>query len=401
MYDVIIVGARVAGASTAMLLARRGLKVLVVDRATFPSDTLSTHQVQLPGVARLARWGVLDAVLAACTPLTRDVRFDQGDAVITGRYPAYQGVEAMCSPRRTLLDRVLVDAARAAGAEVRENFAVEEILGDRPVTGIRGREKGAPAITEQARLVIGADGKHSLVATAVGARTYRARPPRSMAFYTYWSDVPPRDGSPAGSRKLPGGPQRTELVWFSIVLMEHASDEDVAAAFSGGQPDALALVYQRFGALVYSIALRSLRARSDAEDVTQQVFVSAWQSRSSFNRGRGTLGGWLVTITRNKVTDALRERQRDSRVLLQVAGGAAVTAPETPPDHVVERIVLADELAQLPESRRLVMVLAFYSDLTHEQIAHVLGLPLGTVKSHIRRGLQRLRSRLEADGVAH
>src|SRR5690349_408838 len=110
MYDVIIVGARVAGASTAMLLARRGLKVLVVDRATFPSDTLSTHQVQLPGVARLARWGLLDAVLAAGAPLTRDVRFDQGDAVITGRYPAYQGVEAMCSPRRTLLDRVLVDA---------------------------------------------------------------------------------------------------------------------------------------------------------------------------------------------------------------------------------------------------------------------------------------------------
>ena len=108
MYDVIIVGARVAGAPTAMLLARRGLKVLVVDRATFPSDTLSTHQVQLPGVARLARWGVLDAVLAAGTPVTRGVRFDQGDAVITGRFPACQGVDVMCSPRRTLLDRVLV-----------------------------------------------------------------------------------------------------------------------------------------------------------------------------------------------------------------------------------------------------------------------------------------------------
>src|ERR1700750_385402 len=139
MYDATIVGA-----STAMLLARRGLKVLVVDRATFPSDTLSTHQVQLPGVARLARWGLLDAVLAAGTPLTPDVRVDQGDAVITGRYPAYQGVEAMCSPRRTLLDRVLVDAARAAGAEVRENFAVEAILGEGPVTGIRGTEKGGP-----------------------------------------------------------------------------------------------------------------------------------------------------------------------------------------------------------------------------------------------------------------
>jgi RNA polymerase sigma-70 factor, ECF subfamily len=108
--------------------------------------------------------------------------------------------------------------------------------------------------------------------------------------------------------------------------------------------------------------------------VYQQVFVSAWRSRASFDPARGTLGGWLVTITRNKVADALRERQRDSRVMLRAAGSATVQAPEAPPDQVIDRIVLTDELAQLPEPQRLVMLLAFYSDLTHEQIAQVLGM---------------------------
>jgi 2-polyprenyl-6-methoxyphenol hydroxylase-like FAD-dependent oxidoreductase len=194
MHDVIIVGTRVAGAATALLLARRGLKVLAVDRATFPSDTLSTHQVQVPGVARLARWGILDTILAAGTPATRSVRFDQGPVVIDGRIPDGNGIDLMCSPRRTLLDKTLVDAARAAGAEVREDFVVEELLGDGAVAGIRGRPKGGPAVTERAPLVIGADGKHSMVATTVGARSYRARPPLSMGFYTYWADVPVSGG---------------------------------------------------------------------------------------------------------------------------------------------------------------------------------------------------------------
>ena len=181
MHDVIIVGARVAGSATALLLARAGLKVLVVDRAAFPSDTLSTHQVQVPGVARLARWGLLDAIMAAGTPPTRSVRFDQGAAAFTARVPACDGVDLMCSPRRTLLDKVLLDAARAAGAEVRENFITEDLLTDgATVTGIRGQEKGSPSVSEHARLVIGADGKHSTVARTVEAASYRVRPPRSM-----------------------------------------------------------------------------------------------------------------------------------------------------------------------------------------------------------------------------
>jgi 2-polyprenyl-6-methoxyphenol hydroxylase-like FAD-dependent oxidoreductase len=191
-YDVIVVGARVAGAATAMLLARQGLRVLAVDRVSFPSDTISSHQLQVPGAALLHRWGLLGKLAAAGTPPTRRVRFDAGGGlVMDGQFPAYEGVDALYSPRRTLLDSILVQAAREAGAEVRENFRVTQVTasGDR-VTGIRGSARGGPVVTETAGLVIGADGKRSLVAGAVGARRYRERPVRSFASYSYWAGVP-------------------------------------------------------------------------------------------------------------------------------------------------------------------------------------------------------------------
>jgi 2-polyprenyl-6-methoxyphenol hydroxylase-like FAD-dependent oxidoreductase len=191
MYDVIIVGSRVAGSSTAMLLAGKGLRVLVVDQASFPSDTLSTHQVQLPGGARLRRWGLLDKVVASGAPPARQVSFDVGPVVLRGRYPAFEGVDAVYSPRRTILDALLLEAARAAGAEVRERFMVEELTTeDGRVTGIRGRQKGGRPVAERARLVVGADGKHSLVASTVGASVHHDKPPLTMACYTYWQDVP-------------------------------------------------------------------------------------------------------------------------------------------------------------------------------------------------------------------
>jgi flavin-dependent dehydrogenase len=198
-FDAIVIGARVAGASTAMLLARRGLRVLAVDRASFPSDTLSTHQVQLPGVAALERWGLLEHVIAAGTPPVREVGFDPGPLVLRGAVGTLGGADAIYGPRRQILDKLLVDAARDAGVQVRERFVVDEIVTDSGrVMGIRGREPGAAAVLERARIVIGADGRHSLLAKAVGPRAYNVKPPLTFAYYTYWDGLEPAGGEMYG-----------------------------------------------------------------------------------------------------------------------------------------------------------------------------------------------------------
>ena len=191
MYDAIIVGARCAGATTAMLLARKGYRVLLVDRASFPSDTMSGHYIHQPGGARLARWGLLDRVAATDCPPIRTMTFDVGPFALTGCPPPSDGVSAGYGPRRSVLDKILVDAAVEAGAELRERFSVAELArdGDR-VTGIRGIERGGQPVAEQARIVVGADGIHSRVARAIGAPTYGERPALTCAYYSYWSGIP-------------------------------------------------------------------------------------------------------------------------------------------------------------------------------------------------------------------
>jgi 2-polyprenyl-6-methoxyphenol hydroxylase-like FAD-dependent oxidoreductase len=193
MYDAIVVGARCAGSSLAMLLARRGQRVLVVDRSAFPSDTLSTHAIQTPGVARLRRWGLFDAVQATGAPAVRRVHFDQGQGVVLdGHYPLVEGADTLYCVRRTKLDALLVDAAIAAAAEMRQRFTVDELLfsSDGRVTGVRGHDDGGNVVEEQASVVVGADGKHSLVARAVHAPTYAEKPSLSCAYYAYFEDLP-------------------------------------------------------------------------------------------------------------------------------------------------------------------------------------------------------------------
>src|SRR5260370_3732953 len=152
-----------------MLLARRGLRVLAVDQAAFPSDTWSPQELQVPGVAKIARWGLRDRLTAAGTPPTRKVRFDSNQVVLEGCFPAEDGVDALYSPRRTLLDALLVNSAREAGAEVREHVQVKELTGsDGAVTGIVGMEAGRIPVRETARLVRGADGSRCLARSPGG-----------------------------------------------------------------------------------------------------------------------------------------------------------------------------------------------------------------------------------------
>lgn len=189
-FDAIVVGARCAGSPLAMLLARRGYRILAVDRATFPSDTVSTHILHPLGVRALARWGLIERLVATGCPPIHTYAFDFGPFTIVGAPGTKDAPVAYC-PRRTVLDKLLVDAAVEAGAEIREGFAVEDILiEDGRVVGIKGCSKHGGAVIEHARIVVGADGLRSLVAEAGRAERYDERPRLLAAYYTYWSGLP-------------------------------------------------------------------------------------------------------------------------------------------------------------------------------------------------------------------
>ena len=176
-FDAIVVGARCAGSPTAMLLARKGYRVLVVDRATFPSDTVSTHILHPLGAGALSKWGLLDRLAATGCPPIHTYAFDFGPFTIAGAPGTREAPVAYC-PRRTILDKLLVDAAAQSGAEIREGFAVEEVLiEDGRAVGIKGRSKHGGSTIERARVVVGADGRRSFVAEAVRPEHYDEKAP--------------------------------------------------------------------------------------------------------------------------------------------------------------------------------------------------------------------------------
>jgi flavin-dependent dehydrogenase len=193
MYDAVVVGARCAGASLAMLLARRGYRVALVDRATFPSDTMSTHFLWQRGGARLEAWGLLERLRnRGCEPI-RTITYDVGPVALRGLGPAVGGISDTFCPRRTVLDQLLVEAAVEAGAELFEGVSVRSLTWtDEGVSGIEAAPHHRPAFRLRGRVVVGADGLHSRVARAVGSETYCAQPPLTCVYYSYWSGIADR-----------------------------------------------------------------------------------------------------------------------------------------------------------------------------------------------------------------
>ncbi|MET8458991.1 sigma-70 family RNA polymerase sigma factor [Streptomyces parvulus] len=176
---------------------------------------------------------------------------------------------------------------------------------------------------------------------------------------------------------------------------EDLTEAELARGLCASDEVAFAAVYRRWGSLVHTLASRSLGDPHEAEDVTQQVFIGAWRGRAGYRPERGPLGGWLVGITRRKIVDALAARTRRLALVESAAHDAGGQRQEAGVDEVLDRVLLVDALSRLPRGQREVLCMAFYEDLTQAQIAERTGTPLGTVKSHTRRGLLRLREGIE------
>jgi flavin-dependent dehydrogenase len=313
-YDAVIAGARCAGAATALLIARAGGRVLVLDQGAYGSDTLSTHALMRGAVVQLQRWGVLQPIEAAGTPPIRSTTFSYTDRDVTVAIEPKYGVSALYAPRRALLDRVLAAAAREAGAEIRYRSAVEEVLFDARgrACGVVVREHGR---TERiaADLVIGADGRHSTIARRVGAATLREARHATGVLYTYWDGLD-ADGYYWGYRQgvsvglIPTN-DRATCLFVSVPWTR----------FHRGLQGAAHIAYHRFIRSAFDAVDRRLRAARPIEA------VRGFAGQHGYIR-QGSGPGWALVgdagyfkdpLTAHGITDALRDAELLARAAIR------------------------------------------------------------------------------------
>jgi flavin-dependent dehydrogenase len=377
--DVVVVGARCAGAATAMLLARQGHDVLVVDRAEFPSDTLSTHAIARGGVVQLHRWGLLDEVIESGAPPVRQVDFHVGGEIVTRTVKDRYGVDCVIAPRRHVLDPLLQDAARVAGARIHTGTTVTDVLrdaNDRAI-GVAGRDAQGP-VEVRARVVVGADGLKSRVARAVAAPLTEQRPSISALHYRYvhgdWPTMEYHlsDHGFAGVFPTHGG---DACIWVS-------TPDEYALAHRGSEPD-LDTAFDSMMAAIAPELLERVRAGTSTSQVHGMMRMP--------NQLRAPVGsGWMLVgdagyhrdaITGHGITDAFRDAD-----LAAEAIDATLRDPTVEPvaferfhaerDRQVREVFeITCELSSFPERSRFIELQKQLATEIDRQAAELAGRP--------------------------
>jgi len=321
-YDAVIVGARCAGASTAMLLARAGAKVLVVDRQLYGTDTVSTHAMMRAGVVQLDRWGVLDRVMAEGTPRIEETTFYYGAESVRVAIKPEHGVTHLCAPRRTVLDRVLVDTAAESGAEVRHGVSLVDlrIAADARVIGVTLKDSNGDVVEVDTDIVIGADGRQSLVAKLVGAEIYVEGTGASGYVYGYFENMP-GDG----------------YHWYfekDVAAGVIPTNDGHRCVFAGVHQDRFAEIFKGDldGGFLKIAAANSPALRDHLENARMVGRLCGFSGGVGYMR-RPHGPGWALVgdagyfkdpLTAHGITDALRDAELVSRAVLDGRAGSFV-----------------------------------------------------------------------------
>lgn len=346
-WDVVVVGARVAGASTALLLARAGLRVLVVERSRRGSDTLSTHALMRAGVLQLSRWGLLDRVVEGATPIQRTLFHYYGEEPVAVSIRPSPGVPALYAPRRTVLDRVLAEAAEEAGAVVLHGHVVTDLVrdGEGRVTGIRTRDRLGATRTEEARIVVGADGQRSLVADRVGAPVRWQGHTATHPLYSYVAGLSAAGYEWYYSHRVAGGliPTHDGLTCVFVAPTRRVLDGLLARGSAGQAFDEVARSVPGLAPRLAEAGPRSpVRVARGVPGFLRQAHGPGWALV-------GDAGYWKDPLSTHGMTDAMRDAELLARALVAGLGDRDADLPGALADYQQTRERLSRPMFEVVE----------------------------------------------------